>query len=343
MNNNNNNIIECNNIDCNNCNKKNDENNNNNSGGSNNNDHYDADVVGKKVNNNNNVSVSGDRVVLNVGGRRFETYKSTFSVYPTSLLGVMFSERNRHLLCPDENGEFFFDRSSSLFESILDFYRTGGESIEPPIGYNWRQLQKEIDYFQLPIITTRYSNYYINTTTTNNNNNNNSNNSNNNNNNTTNGIIHLSSSTGLLLDDPMATLGERLFKVSLHRTRTQLGDTLQRIKDHIIETLFRAAEQGKQTEIIQFKSTSSGTEEFYSFVSNLRNRELLLHDLMNEGLDVSFSEEFSSFYHSYLFQVTFWTRYTRNRNTDMPPTADQVLNEFKQKITQLADIMYNKK
>ncbi|GAM27711.1 hypothetical protein SAMD00019534_108870, partial [Acytostelium subglobosum LB1] len=237
------------------------------------------------------------RIVLNVGGRRFETYKSTFANHPTTLLGVMFSERNSHLLCPDANGEFFFDRSPALFEAVLDFYRSSTGEIEPPQPYTWKQLQKEIDYFQLPVAPR---------------------------------------------DTAEPALGERLFRLSLARARQDVGATLDKIKLHIIDTLYKAAEQGKQAEIIQFKSTSSGTEEFYSFVSNLRNRELLLHDLMNDNLDVSFSEEFGSFYHSYLFQITFWTRYTRSKSGDIPP-ADQILNEFRQKINQLSDILYNKK
>lgn len=45
------------------------------------------------------------RVVLNVGGRRFETLTSTLCKYPHSLLGTMFDPRNAALLKPDERGE----------------------------------------------------------------------------------------------------------------------------------------------------------------------------------------------------------------------------------------------
>ena len=45
-----------------------------------------------------------------VGGKRFETYTSTLTAYPDTLLGAMFSARNRRMRRADGNGEFFFDR-----------------------------------------------------------------------------------------------------------------------------------------------------------------------------------------------------------------------------------------
>jgi hypothetical protein len=66
-----------------------------------------------------------ERVVLNVGGTRFETYLSTLTQFPNTTLGAMFSERNRPLLRRNKHGEVFFDRSPALFEPILAFYRTG--------------------------------------------------------------------------------------------------------------------------------------------------------------------------------------------------------------------------
>ena len=44
------------------------------------------------------------RVVINVGGRRYETFLSTLRQYPESLLGTMFSERNMQLLKRDASG-----------------------------------------------------------------------------------------------------------------------------------------------------------------------------------------------------------------------------------------------
>ncbi|KAI9331297.1 hypothetical protein DFJ73DRAFT_799871 [Zopfochytrium polystomum] len=71
------------------------------------------------------------RVVLNVGGRRFETFVSTLQCLPDSLLGTMFSRRNSDLRKADGDGEFFFDRNASCFDAILDAYRIG-KAICPP-------------------------------------------------------------------------------------------------------------------------------------------------------------------------------------------------------------------
>lgn len=106
------------------------------------------------------------RVVINVGGKRFETQISTFSSYPDSLLGTMFSARNTYLLKKDSNGEIFFDRNPDAFEAILHLYiykkiyfdysyRTG--NIYCPKNIPKEVLQDEIDYFGIVIPTTTYT------------------------------------------------------------------------------------------------------------------------------------------------------------------------------------------
>jgi hypothetical protein len=72
-----------------------------------------------------------ERVVLNVGGTRFETYTCTLAAYPDTLLGAMFSSRNRDMLRPDAAGEHFFDRDPAVFPCVLNFYRTG-KVMQPP-------------------------------------------------------------------------------------------------------------------------------------------------------------------------------------------------------------------
>ncbi|KAN0028150.1 hypothetical protein ACTFIV_009982 [Dictyostelium citrinum] len=383
-----------------------------------------------------------ERIILNVGGKIFETYRSTLqSSYEGSLLEIMFSDRNKHLLRPNEKGEYFFDRSSEMFEYILNAYRTGEMEIPRHIPY--KMFLKELDYFQLPHHTPQcpFNNSYSNNNNnnnnknnnynnnnninnvkinnvkhnnvndnnvnkTNNNNNNNNNNSNNNtnndnninetktnisprvfscshnpisqlkintnykdndfnntnnnnsydsgcnknnnnnsinninnnninnNNNKNNNNINNNSSVCFCNNNILS--GEKLKILSLERARKEGGGMLEMIKNYCYDILLKAAEKGNQYEIIQFKSTDN--EEFYSFVSNLRNRELLLHDFMNDNFDVYFSEEFGVSHHSYLFQVTFWTRYS---TFDMSST-DQVLNEIKQKIIQLSAFIYKK-
>ena len=48
------------------------------------------------------------RVVLNVGGRIFETFTSTLANLPGSLLEVMFNSRNASMLKKKKNEDFFF-------------------------------------------------------------------------------------------------------------------------------------------------------------------------------------------------------------------------------------------
>jgi hypothetical protein len=50
---------------------------------------------------------------------------STLTAYPDTLLGIMFSERNKEMVHPTNGNEYFFDRDGYLFRYILQYYRTG--------------------------------------------------------------------------------------------------------------------------------------------------------------------------------------------------------------------------
>ncbi|XP_061795570.1 A-type voltage-gated potassium channel KCND3-like isoform X1 [Nerophis lumbriciformis] len=60
-------------------------------------------------------------IVLNVSGRRFQTWRTTLDRYPDTLLGS--SEKD--FFYNEEAKEYFFDRDPDAFRSILNFYRTG--------------------------------------------------------------------------------------------------------------------------------------------------------------------------------------------------------------------------
>ncbi|CAA88477.2 Potassium voltage-gated channel protein shk-1 [Caenorhabditis elegans] len=84
-------------------------------------------------------------VTINVSGMRFQTFESTLSRYPNSLLG----DRNKrqHFFVSDTN-EFFFDRHRTTFESILYIYQSGGRVKRPeivPIDI----FLKEMRFFQM--------------------------------------------------------------------------------------------------------------------------------------------------------------------------------------------------
>ena len=61
------------------------------------------------------------RVVINVSGRRYETWEATLSRHPESLLG----SKEREYFLDEKTGEYVFDRDPSIFRHILNYYRTG--------------------------------------------------------------------------------------------------------------------------------------------------------------------------------------------------------------------------
>ncbi|KAF0394262.1 BTB/POZ protein [Gigaspora margarita] len=101
-----------------------------------------------------------ERIVLNVGGIKYETYRSTLTAYPDTMLGTMFQERNGSLLHPTKDNEYFFDRNGYAFRFIIEFYRTGKILWEDPITSNnnnssssmvtRNELYEEIEYFRIP-------------------------------------------------------------------------------------------------------------------------------------------------------------------------------------------------
>jgi hypothetical protein len=91
------------------------------------------------------------RVILNVGGIKYETSALTLRKYSDTLLGRMFSDENMRvtgLTKPDRFGEYFIDRNGRYFECILDFYRTG--QIFVPSSIPDHAIREEISFFQLP-------------------------------------------------------------------------------------------------------------------------------------------------------------------------------------------------
>lgn len=69
--------------------------------------------------------LTSDHIVLNVGGRHFETSVSLLTKYPGTLLGDIFIKDE-----PKE-GEYFFDRNADAFSVILDYYRNNGKLLLP--------------------------------------------------------------------------------------------------------------------------------------------------------------------------------------------------------------------
>ncbi|CAB4419064.1 POZ domain-containing protein [Rhizophagus irregularis] len=106
---------------------------------------------------NNNNLLASDKITLNVGGIKYETFKSTLTSYPTTLLGSIFyhySDEQNPLADPNHENEFFLDRDGHLFHYIMQFYRTGKvPTIEQAIGLipiTAQELDDELEYFKIP-------------------------------------------------------------------------------------------------------------------------------------------------------------------------------------------------
>ncbi|PRP73936.1 hypothetical protein PROFUN_08129 [Planoprotostelium fungivorum] len=81
------------------------------------------------------------RVVLNVGGSRFEVSKATLLKYPNTLLGSIDQ------LQAEPDGVYFFDRNPKVFEIILDFYRTGKLMIPSDVPMD--KVKEELAFFSI--------------------------------------------------------------------------------------------------------------------------------------------------------------------------------------------------
>ncbi|XP_073397321.1 A-type voltage-gated potassium channel KCND1 [Dendrobates tinctorius] len=64
---------------------------------------------------------SDEILVVNVSGRKFQTWKNTLDRYPDTLLG----STEKEFFFNQETQEYFFDRDPEMFRHILNFYRTG--------------------------------------------------------------------------------------------------------------------------------------------------------------------------------------------------------------------------
>ncbi|XP_066927841.1 potassium voltage-gated channel subfamily A member 1-like [Clytia hemisphaerica] len=69
-----------------------------------------------------------ERIVFNVSGRIYETFASTLTKYPNTLLG---DPEKRETLRDNKSGQLFIDRNHVCFEAILFFYQSSGNLIRP--------------------------------------------------------------------------------------------------------------------------------------------------------------------------------------------------------------------
>eukprot|EP01065_Artemidia_motanka_P000554 TRINITY_DN10255_c0_g1_i1.p1 TRINITY_DN10255_c0_g1~~TRINITY_DN10255_c0_g1_i1.p1 ORF type:complete len:380 (+),score=107.77 TRINITY_DN10255_c0_g1_i1:61-1140(+) len=89
--------------------------------------------------------VAGARVVLNVGGQRFETTEQTLSAAP-SFLSALLSFGGS---ADDTGEELFVDRNPKHFPVVLDYLRTGLFIEEGLSRRELAEIRQEADYYQL--------------------------------------------------------------------------------------------------------------------------------------------------------------------------------------------------
>ncbi|XP_055373225.1 BTB/POZ domain-containing protein 10 isoform X2 [Condylostylus longicornis] len=109
------------------------------------------------ANQNNSSSLSkpplGDRITLVVDGTRFVIDPSLFTAHPSTMLGTMFST-GFEFTHPNEKGEYEVAEgiSSTVFRSILDFYKNG--IIRCPPNVSVPELKEACDYLLIPFDAT---------------------------------------------------------------------------------------------------------------------------------------------------------------------------------------------
>lgn len=98
---------------------------------------------------NNSLQNSNNIIVLNIGGKIFNTNKQTLmSIKNTYFYGLMVNNEKFKL---NPNGVYFIDRDPIVFDRILNFLRTGNLNINELTPYLITILNDDLDYYCLPI------------------------------------------------------------------------------------------------------------------------------------------------------------------------------------------------
>ena len=93
--------------------------------------------------------IQGCRVILNIGGVRFETSILTLRKDPNSLLAKLFTKESSFIT----HGSIFIDRDASRFKVILNYLRYDHEinsALLPRQRRHLLELKKECEYYRLP-------------------------------------------------------------------------------------------------------------------------------------------------------------------------------------------------
>ena len=92
-----------------------------------------------------NIANPSDIIVINVAGKKFQTFEDTLARFPDTLLGD--PAKRKPFLNP-KTGEYFFDRNRSAFSGILYYYQSNGY-LECPGRVSESVFTKEVLFFEL--------------------------------------------------------------------------------------------------------------------------------------------------------------------------------------------------
>ena len=88
--------------------------------------------------------VTDKRIKFNVGGKLFECYSETLKRFPGSRLANIDDKSS---VFHSDSNELFFDRSSVVFEAILEACRTG--ELHMPRDICNSTLQRELEFWNI--------------------------------------------------------------------------------------------------------------------------------------------------------------------------------------------------
>jgi len=95
-----------------------------------------------------NAAKAKQKIKLDIGGKTFTTSKTTLLAIPNTYFYSMISSGK---WSPDEDGVYFIDRNPKHFDRILDLLRTSELNTEGLSSLEWKKLESDLDYYQIPI------------------------------------------------------------------------------------------------------------------------------------------------------------------------------------------------
>jgi len=97
-----------------------------------------------------------NRVVVNVGGIRHETYKATLKKIPATRLSRLTEALANYDPILDE---YFFDRHPGVFAQVLNYYRTG--KLHYPTDVCGPLFEEELEFWGLDANQVYAIRYYV--------------------------------------------------------------------------------------------------------------------------------------------------------------------------------------